>query len=257
MSPDSLRRFLSDDSPVVVESELSERPSLAIPEDIAEENEDDDNFATSATSESLHFTVLSPPPSQHSLSRCTTPVPVLDDARHIVTEQAVVESAIPAPPTRAPPRIPEFARIDLPKPRSETFLLDSSVLMPASPESTASNEIPSFYHSDNEEGEDEEDDGYHLPQPVAGSANDADYFNGRFSKTLSTYSLPLASDPAEKLAAEEPPTTTQLGSPALVARNGTDVPVGNTSLLTSSIPNSGLDDLVSELGWIANIIGKA
>ena len=253
MSPDSLRRFLSDDAPSMAEPELTERLALAIPEDIAEENEDDDNFATSATSESLHFTVLSPPPSQHSRSRCTTPMPGLEDATHTSPEPAAINSTILAPPTRAAPRIPDFAPIDLPKHTPETFFLDPTVLTPASPESTASNDIPSFYHSDDEDEQD--DDGPQLPQLGARLAG-TDYFSGRFSKTLSAYSLPLASDPGDKLAAEEP-ATNQLGSPALVARNGTDVPVGNTSLLASPIPNSGLDELVSELGWMAGIIGKA
>ncbi|KAH8910253.1 hypothetical protein BR93DRAFT_469390 [Coniochaeta sp. PMI_546] len=255
ISPDSLRRFLSDDTPLVAEPEVTERPTLAIPEDIAEENEDDDNFATSATSESLHFTVLSPPPSQHSQSRCTTPMPCAEDASQAtVSEPAVVESIVPEPPTRAPPSIPDFAQIKLPAPSSNTFFLDSPLLTPASPESTASNEIPSFYYSD-DEGE-EEDDGYQLPSLGLGIGG-TDSFNVRFGKTLSTYSLPLASEPTDKLAAEEP-ATAQLGSPALVARNGTDVPVGNTSLLASPIPNSGLDELVNELGWMADLInGKA
>lgn len=254
-----MRRFLSDDTPLAAEPEVSERPTLAIPEDIAEENEDDDNFATSATSESLHFTVLSPPPSQHSQSRCTTPMPSAED-RSVATstEPAVVESTVIEPPTRAPPRIPDFARIELPSRSSETFFLESSLLTPASPESTASNEIPSFYYSDDED--DEDDDGYQLPSRDVSGIGGTDSFDARFGRTLSTYSLPpLASDRAnDKLAAAEGPATAQLGSPALVARNGTDVPVGNTALLTSPIPNSGLDELVSELGWIADIInGKS
>ncbi|OIW34014.1 hypothetical protein CONLIGDRAFT_569183 [Coniochaeta ligniaria NRRL 30616] len=251
ISPDSLRRFLSDDTPFVAEPEVNERPALAIPEDIAEENEDDDNFATSATSESLHFTVLSPPPSQHSQSRCTTPMPSAEDSSLAAsTGPAVVESTIIGPATRAPPRIPDFAQMELPAPGSETFSFDPTLLTPASPESTASNEIPSFYYSDDED--EDEDDGYQLPS-LEGGIGATDSFDTRFGKTLSTYSLPLTSDPADKLAVEEP-ATSQLGSPALVARNGTDVPVGNTSMLTSPIPNSGLDELVNELGWIADII---
>jgi hypothetical protein len=170
------------------------------------------------------------------------------------TKPAAGGSTILDPPTRAPPRIPDFAQIELPAPRSATFFLDSTLPTPASPESTASNEIPSFYYSDDED--DEEDDGYQLPSLGAGIGG-TDSFDVRFGKTLSTYSLPLTSEPADKLAVEEP-ARAQLGSPALVARNGTDVPMGNTSLLASPIPNSGLDELVNELGWIAGVInGKA
>lgn len=254
ISPDSLRRFLSDDTPFLAEPEANERPALAIPDDIAEENEDDDNFASPATSESQHFTVLSPPPSQHPQSRCATPMPSLEDGHQTAaTQPPAVEPTIVEPPTRAPPRIPDFAQVELSAPRFETFFIDSTAPTPASPESTASNEIPSFYYSDDED--EEEDDRYQLPSLEPGPA-DTDYFSGRFSKTLSTYSLPLTSDPDDKLVADEP-ATTQLGSPTLVARNGADVPVGNTSLLTSPISNSGLDELVSELGWMAGIIGKA
>lgn len=67
MSPESLRRFLENDSTPVdprCGSSLGEQlPALAIPEEIAEENEDDSNFATSAISEvNPYFTGLSPPP---------------------------------------------------------------------------------------------------------------------------------------------------------------------------------------------------
>jgi hypothetical protein len=122
--------------------------------------------------------------------------------------------------------------------------------MPTSPESIASNDIPSFYYSDDDD-EDEEDE-YQLPSLDMG-LGDTNSFHGDFGTTLSTYSLPLTSDTVEKLAVDEP-STTQLGSPALVARNGTDVPVGDTSLLAGPNPNSGLDELVNELGWIADII---
>lgn len=154
------------------------------------------------------------------------------------------------PPTRALPRIPDFAEFELPASRSQTFFRDTIMVTPASPESTASNDLPSFYHSDSEG--DEEDDAYQLP-PLEAGAGDADYFSSRFSKALSTYSLPLTSDPADKLVMDQPPTA-QSASPALVARNDRDLPLGsNPSLLTSPIPDSGLDGLMSELGWI---IGK-
>lgn len=84
-----------------------------------------------------------------------------------------------------------------------------------------------------------------------------DSFKERFGKTLSTYSLPLTSDTADKLAVEEP-TTTHIVSPAPVARDGTDAPVSNTPLLASPMPQSGVNELVKELGWMANFIsGRA
>ncbi|RSL97415.1 hypothetical protein CEP52_010896 [Fusarium oligoseptatum] len=71
ISPESLRRFLSDDLPPRPDSNLSERPSLVIPEDITDDNDndDDDNFATSAASETQSYvTGLSPPPFKRSAS---------------------------------------------------------------------------------------------------------------------------------------------------------------------------------------------
>ncbi|KAF4120298.1 hypothetical protein GMORB2_3099, partial [Geosmithia morbida] len=65
MSPESLRRFLSDDMPEPPRcgSSRGEQSTLVIPDDIAEEPEDDSNFATSAVSEVNPYTTgLSAPP---------------------------------------------------------------------------------------------------------------------------------------------------------------------------------------------------
>lgn len=69
ISPESLRRFLVDDAPTSRPGSDHRPHCLTIPEDIAEEvDDDDDNFATSAISESfpVYTTRLSPPPSQRS-----------------------------------------------------------------------------------------------------------------------------------------------------------------------------------------------
>ncbi|KAK4211957.1 hypothetical protein QBC37DRAFT_203712 [Rhypophila decipiens] len=260
ISPESLRRFLVDDNiPEEEYAPASDRPAIAIPEDIVEENEDDDNFATSATvSESLPFTGLSPPP-QRSLSPSPAPTIVaLNDAL-----------SVPAAPTRPPPSVPiAAARFSL----SE----NSSLYSPQSPRSPGSNSLPSFYHSD-----DEDDDDYYIPAPQhedyaplspLGCGGTDSMAARNLDATLSTYSLPQTSDPnqqqkkQEKLSLVVPPSSSfsnnhrnTLGSPALVARgNGADeVPQmgsNNLLLLTSPIPNSGLDDLIHELGWMADII---
>ncbi|KAI6371654.1 hypothetical protein MCOR25_003935 [Pyricularia grisea] len=149
MSPESLRRFLSDDIPTETTQDTnSERLELAIPDDIVEENEDDDNFATSARSESIsYFTVLSPPPSQRAFA---------------------------------------------PLSRPETPSLSPPSLSPAisSPHSTASNDIPSFYHSD-EENESEDDDFTFRPlQSVVEINTDADSFGQSLMSAFAGYSLP-------------------------------------------------------------------
>lgn len=81
ISPESLRRFLSDDAPKDVSHE---RLELTIPDDIVEDNEDDDNFATSAKSESIpFFTMLSPPPAQRTFASQSRPeTPALLSPNH-------------------------------------------------------------------------------------------------------------------------------------------------------------------------------
>ncbi|TLS23351.1 uncharacterized protein PpBr36_06731 [Pyricularia pennisetigena] len=149
MSPESLRRFLSDDVPAETTQDTnSERLELAIPDDIVEENEDDDNFATSAKSESIpYFTVLSPPPSQR-----------------MFTSQSRPETPSLSPPSLSPAI--------------------------SSPHSTASNDIPSFYHSD-EEDESEDDDFTFRPlQSIVEINTDADSFGQSLMSAFAGYSLP-------------------------------------------------------------------
>lgn len=277
ISPECLRRFLSDAEPFPtadVESETSERPVIAIPEDIVEENEDDDNFAVLSPSESnLYTTALSPPPSQRSLSpaRPSTISISQDQREESVTPRFVQAPSSPPPPppvaapllapTSSVSRLPRLEQLDLAQlhePRSH-FSLDSSLYSPSSPKSPDSTSLPSFCHSDNDDDDDE-------PSPSIregeGAASSAVAIQRNVEASLSTYSLPqsrigakqtLSDGNATTVAASVPP----FGSPAVVARNGTDVPVGTTSLLASPVPDSGLDDLVNELGWIADVIGKA
>lgn len=241
ISPDSLRRFLSDDTLPTEELDALDWPSIAIPEDIFEENEDDDNFATSAVSETLQYTALSPPPTQ----RCFSP-----SVSHTQAAPAQPDRPAPAPPTRSPPEVPPL-EVTAPVPQSRFSLSDTTFYSQNSPQSPDSHSLPSFYHS-----EDEDDDFFTthdkevITFPRLSSLADArTSFVRDLDAALSTYSLPHLPTPdtAGKLSVVT-------GSPALLARDGTDVPVGNTSLLTSPIPNSGLEELVNELGWMADVI---
>ncbi|KND91660.1 hypothetical protein TOPH_03763 [Tolypocladium ophioglossoides CBS 100239] len=88
ISPESLRRFLSDDAPPRPNSNSSHAPTLAIPENIAEEVDDDDNFATSATSENqVYATYLSPPPFQRCVSSDTVPLTAANSSSLTLTTQ--------------------------------------------------------------------------------------------------------------------------------------------------------------------------
>ncbi|KAK1751809.1 hypothetical protein QBC47DRAFT_329577 [Echria macrotheca] len=262
ISPESLRRYLVDDDAVPSEEPETDRPAIAIPEDIVEELEDDDNFATSAVSESLPFTGLSPPPTQRSVtpSPSVTPVPLGNDA---VAE--VVEISAPAPPTRSPPMVPQ---LDLsssdnnnPIPQSRFSFSDASYYSPQSPDSHS---LPSFYHSEDEDDderisssneEEEEDLSISLSplhrRPANGRRSS---FVRDLDAALSTYSLPQTST-HDHSAAEKLLRVDTGSSPALLASDVSAVGRGSAaSLLTSPIPNSGLEELVSELGWMAEVI---
>ena len=247
ISPESLRRFLSDDTILVEEPDETDRPVIAIPEDIVEEVEDDDNFATSAVSESIPFTGLSPPPTQRSASP-SIPSTVVSLEAHLPPS----EPERPAPPTRAPPQVPQLNVIAAPAPVSRFSFSDASFYSQNSPQSPDSNSLPSFYHSEDEEDEfpPTNDDAAVLPGIESADGARCSFVRD-LDAALSTYSLPRSAPEEGKLTVV---TQAPVGSPALVARDGTDVPVGNTSLLTSPIPNSGLEELVNELGWMADVI---
>ncbi|KAK3997359.1 hypothetical protein QBC44DRAFT_303561 [Cladorrhinum sp. PSN332] len=185
ISPESLRRFLIDDAP------LSEEPAVAIPEDIVEENEEDDdndNFATSAVSETMQFTGLSPPPA-----RAMSPSP---------------------PPTSY--QQPQQPQQKLPMSKFNVVVPSVTAAVEAPLESP-----PAFYFSEAEEEEEEE-----APLTVR-----------NLKGTLSTYSLPQSAG-------------------ASPASKDQDVPAVPSLLSAHQIPDSGLvDDLVSELGWMASFIG--
>ncbi|KAH8894937.1 hypothetical protein GQ53DRAFT_762317 [Thozetella sp. PMI_491] len=254
MSPESLRRFLMDETSSEDGAESSDRPAIAIPEDIEEEcedNEDDANFATSATSETMPFTVLSPPPTQRSFSPSLRSMTATLDSD--AAGPSGLEEQIPDAPTRSPPCVP---RVDtqLSATQSRFSMSDSSLYGDELPESPDSTSIPQFYHSESED--EDADDITPFPALEVGAGNATDMVARNLEATFSTYSLPRTSPADGKLLVPRRASVEALGSPALVARNGTDMPLGNTSLLTNPIPNSGLDDLMSELGWMADVIAS-
>lgn len=228
ISPESLRRFLADDGPLEEEHEASNRPAIEIPEDITEENEDDDNFATSAVSETMQFTGLSPPPK-----RTASPSPPTTMA-----SLGQVDLPVPVAPTRPPPQAPKLGTLQNPsqEPRFSASIF-SSQRIPGSPDSSSP---PAFCHSEDEE-EDEE-----LPAVDTTADQTTNPFARNLNATLSTYSLPRTSGTAGKLSV-------MTSKSALEA----EVVVGDENvspLLSSPIPDSGLDDLVNELGWMAGMI---
>ncbi|GKT53163.1 hypothetical protein ColTof3_00502 [Colletotrichum tofieldiae] len=158
LSPESLRRFLSDDNPFAGASPSPYgRPTVAIPDDIAEENDDDENFANSAFSEVNPYTTsLSPPPFKRCHSDSTLPTVI----RNKVLTREKKYSPLPPLPVK------ELRELESAPPASRfSFSSDSSVASsvgPISPE----DEIPSYYDSAEEDRYSNEGDANYV-QPLS------------------------------------------------------------------------------------------
>lgn len=233
ISPDALHRFLSNDIPKFTPQDT--RPAVTIPEDIAEEIEDDDNFATSAASETAPFpTILSPPPFQRSSSSnsiatatAQTPKPSIDTLQPSLQDPPMID---PTPTLPAPPKF----QLGL---ATSHFSISSSESEPESPSTPNETDGVTFYDSSEEEEDDDDD---------ATPSIDAEVYQ-QTKPLFSTYSLPrTACDERIKTAEKVAP----ISSPAVIAG---DMPTGNTSFLTSPV-DEGVDDLMSELGWMVDVI---
>lgn len=255
ISPESLRRFLSDDVPSRPGSNLSMRPTLVIPEDITEDhdqendndNDDDDNFATSAVSETQAYpTRLSPPPFRRIASCESVGTAAKSNSDNLMPTKA---STLPVYQSQEAP-----ASAVLPsRPRLETF---SSSHM----DFTSSGYFTSPISQYDDEGQaycddltDDEDE--------ALSSNNSDIFMRQPVADVSTkmesyecYSLPEAEERGAKIM-EPQPTYAKMNSPALLSPGDSDLSVSGSNFLGSPI-NTGLDDFVSELGWMVDVIGN-
>ncbi|KAK4123614.1 hypothetical protein N657DRAFT_572852 [Parathielavia appendiculata] len=243
ISPESLRRFLVDDTPIDHEQETCDRPTIDIPEDIVEENEDDENFATSAVSETMEFAGLSPPP-QRAVSPAMSMASMRDAATAVPGSSYLT---VPPVPTRAPPRLPTLDTDRTPGGNPEFPL---SALRPQHvPESPDSHCPPDFELSEGEEDDDtsgnDEDPPDNNHNTTAGHQTSP--FARHLTATLSTYSLPrTAGTEGRKLS-----VAAAQQQPAVVAGAGAAV---GPLMLASPIPDAGLEELVSELGWMADVI---
>ncbi|KAF7534106.1 hypothetical protein G7Z17_g13416 [Cylindrodendrum hubeiense] len=243
ISPESLRRFLSDDIPSRPGSNLSVRPTLVIPDETPEENfndddnDDDDNFATSAISENQAYTTrLTPPPfrrtaSSESVGRVMnssslTLMPTRPSNFTVYETQEVPASAV----------IPSRPKLETSR---TTFSTTSSYFAsPVSPQ-YPDDEAQAFYY----DLTDDEDDML--------SSNNSDIISFQPTASTSTktesyecYSLPEPEEKRSKIV-ESQPTYGKINSSS----------VNGSNLLGSPIDN-GLDDFVNELGWMVDIIGN-
>lgn len=219
MSPESLRRFLSDDTSVVTPpADDAERLFLSIPDDIAEE--DDDNFATSAVSEVGPKTILSPPPPVSRNYSSNT-------LHRLPENESVVTLTAPKPSTAISRPQPFHIDDEQDTPTSRfSFSSDEGSIYgdddtgAPSPETDAEAEaeIPSFYHS---EAEEDETDSDILSPPAAFQSSKSGLTMGRESLEQSLanafqgYRLPRTSmDGSNKVPVSVVPSPPLLAAPA-------------------------------------------
>ncbi|KAI1090856.1 hypothetical protein F5B19DRAFT_493979 [Rostrohypoxylon terebratum] len=256
MSPESLRRFLSDDlpqSPAMVE----QAPRLFIPDEIIEENEDDDNFATSAVSENVPFTVLSPSPFQRSVSSSSVKPDISVSATVVVPVDVKKDNGSTSKPIGALPRM-ETIGLDVPRSHFSYSTTSSSMVSPVlapSPEPRDLNQYSFFDDSDNDSEDNfpTEDESFMI-QGIRQSSESTCTIPKHLNSPITGYSLPQPATQNEKHldVTRIPPAA--LGSPALVTRIDSGVSLGSPGLLGRPGIDAGLDDLVSDMGWMANFI---
>ncbi|KAI1878006.1 uncharacterized protein JN550_000188 [Neoarthrinium moseri] len=237
LSPESLRRFLSEDTPMP-QFLPGQAHKLTIPDEIVEDIEDDDNFATSTVSETAPFTTLSPPPFQRSLSSSSVngnneSMTTLVPERH-AGEVSSSDTGMTGPKP--------VVMLDTSRSYLSFSATSSSVASPISPQfvSSPANVNFSFFDESNEDdlphsGPNDAMNGQHRHQPFAG------------------YSLPQPATSGQKYPATNR-STCAFGYPDVVTRNESDVPIGNTSLLSLNGLDAGLNELTDEISWIANAI---
>ncbi|KAI0191469.1 hypothetical protein EV127DRAFT_66082 [Xylaria flabelliformis] len=226
MSPESLRRFLSDDLPSS-SSSTEPTPGLSIPDDIEEEiedNDDDDNFATTTVYtavETAHFTNLSPPPFQ----RGGLSAPPASHSRPATADSAVDRKASARP-----------ARLTIPRSHSSASMASSSMASAASPSSNISRGLSQFSFFD--DSDDEE-----LDRTIIGDEKQDKIVHTVFElrAPITSYSLPRTSTDSVK-------------------HLNTNQAVGNAVSVDSSsffrLPNVdiSLDDL--DTNWMNAVIQK-
>ncbi|OTA89657.1 hypothetical protein M434DRAFT_34181 [Hypoxylon sp. CO27-5] len=251
MSPESLMRFLSDDRPQTP-SAMELAPKLLIPDEIAEENEDDDNFATSATSETAPFTMLSPPPFQRSMSSPSIKGDSNASTTTIVPTDIRPDASATSQPIDVPSKKPTIDS-DAPQSHFSYSTTSSSLASPQSMKSRDPNQISFFDDSDNE-SEDafpNEDESFMLQGDRRGSERG---IPKHIHSPITGYSLPQPGTLSEKYLDTSRLPTAALGSPDLVARLDSGVSLGNANILGRPGMDAGLDDLVNDMGWMADVI---
>ncbi|KAF3063563.1 hypothetical protein GL218_01378 [Daldinia childiae] len=254
ISLETLERFLSDDLPQAVS--VAEPSRLYIPDEIVEENEDDDNFATSAVSETAPFTMLSPPPFQRSLSsssaRDYNNGSTATIASPRITQNNVTTDYVGVPSTTA-----NLKFDDIPRSHFSFSTTSSSFVSTSSPQSTESHDLNQFSFFDETDDEREDifptDNGSFAVQGTRRSSNAGRSIHKYSDSPITSYSLPQPTMHGDKPLDTSRISTAALGTD-LDTRLDSGVAFGNTNLLGRPSIDTGLDDLVSDMGWMADVI---
>ncbi|KAI0202187.1 hypothetical protein F4808DRAFT_459190 [Astrocystis sublimbata] len=220
LSPESLRRFLSDD--VSSSSTGAEpTPGFTIPDDIQEEetedNDDDDNFATAAVvipAETSHLTSLSPPP----FLRAGLSAPPASHSK-------IAAIAKPAPSiTVTKKRSGRPAALNISRSQSSTSMASSSMVSaPASPGSYVSQGLSQFSFFD--DSDDEDIAAYEGDRTLLGEEKRDRIIHTEIElqTPITSYSLPRNSSEDRKDFTTND-VLQSFDAPALVARNDNGVP---------------------------------
>ncbi|KAI0969249.1 hypothetical protein F4678DRAFT_169124 [Xylaria arbuscula] len=251
LSPESLRRFLSDDLPNP--SMSTETVSgLSIPDDIeeeVEENDDDDNFANVTVPETNSFTNLSPPPFQ----RTGLSAPPSSHSRNMTPQtnaDPVFNTRTRLQPSIAP------TKLEIPRSHSTLSVASSSMASAASPHSNISHGMSQFSFFDDSDDDDEDLASYEGDQTLMGDAklNDNQLKDASGLRApITSYSLPGASVGSSKHL-NTSDVMQSLDSPALVARTDNCMPVGTNNLYDLPNVEIGLDDLAGDVNWMNDVI---
>lgn len=287
ISPESLRRFLSDEMssvrPVSRGSlEPNHAPATEVLDEVDDDDDDDDHSVgdlaapASYVEESPLLTRLSPPPFRRNMSPATatnsSALTLVPSPRRpptaIQTGDDLFRGLLIAPVPQPPPAqlsVPESPTLSLLDTSAQSTgassTLSSALNSPASPTSA---EFPSFYDEAHEDDDDIDErfpfsGGDAMDTPSGNPGHSASrHVKVPSTASFSRYRLPqLTYTPSKPAGNDAPlpasPQFATVTSPMLLARPDEAAAHGGANLLGSSI-DLGLDDFATELSWMADSI---
>ncbi|KXJ94712.1 hypothetical protein Micbo1qcDRAFT_202538 [Microdochium bolleyi] len=244
ISPNSLRRFLlGEEAPTAAAAPAAtHQPAVWTHDDMAEDNDDDDNFATLTTSPTLDnmpFTTLSPPPFMRSASAQPSP------------SSRSGAMGLSAPPPRSRPQVmqppqkeaqPANIRLRIPKSRFISKLDSPGTLSPVSNTSGDSHGS----HGDKSHVSFLEDSEDEVSNSRTGPRRGSSALKAKATLAFTGYRLPQPVV-AEKPSKDVAHMSVAFGSPEFVAQATDD------SVLSLPQLEAGLSVLGDDFSWITGL----